>query len=166
MNSQLKNSRQYLQMAIETALEIDDNLNWDDFVVYLGQILIFTKTYEDHFDTLSRILRCLDECNLKVGIEESCFLMKEVEYLGIVVDRDGLSLTDNTKEKISSFPQPRTASELRSFLSLVGYYKNYCHDIDYYDTVTKQLRERLNSNCFYFDFFDVRAFNSVKNLFL
>lgn len=163
MNSQLLNSKEYLQMAVEKALSLDQNLNKNDFVVYLGQILIFSKTYHDHFETLASVFYCLNECNLKIGIQESYFFMDHAEYLGAIVDRDGLSMTEDKKRKIIGFPEPRSTRELRSFLGLIGQYKNYCLDTREFDYLAAELRRRLND--FYLNDYYINIFNRLKNLF-
>lgn len=164
MNSHLKNAGDRLQLAVEAALN-SNSYHGNDFVVYLGQILVFSKNYDSHFETLSRILDCLNESNLKVDIEESCFLVNEVKYLGVLVDCGGLWLNDETIKKIRDFPEPNNITQLRSFLGLIGHYKDYCQDIDAYNYETDRLKRLLRSNDFYWDQNMQHAFVDLKLCF-
>ena len=62
--------------------EVLDGVNLDRVKVYRGQILVHTSGYEEHLNVLRDLFRELRTFNLKVGVEESLFMVDELIYLG------------------------------------------------------------------------------------
>lgn len=98
----------------------------DDFVlVFLDDILIFSKTLEEHERHVQQVLEVLRKEKLYAK-ESKCELVKtEVEFLGHVVGRRGLSMVEEKVKAISEWPAPQNVSEVRSFLGTAGYYRQF-----------------------------------------
>jgi hypothetical protein len=98
----------------------------DDFVlVFLDDILIFSKTLEEHERHVQQVLGVLRKEKLYAK-ESKCELVKtEVEFLGHIVGRRGLSMVEEKVKAISEWPTPRNVSEVRSFLGTAGYYRQF-----------------------------------------
>lgn len=67
-------------------------------------------------------------------------MKSSVEYLGHIVDKDGLHATPAKVKAINNAPEPRNVHELRSFLGLVNYYGKFIHHLS---TVTQPLNQLL-----------------------
>ena len=80
--------------------------------VYLDDILITGATKTDHLGNLERVLECLTEAGLRLNREKCSFLLKRIEYLGYIIDAQGLH---STEEKVKAINQPKNVTELRSF---------------------------------------------------
>ena len=109
-------------------------------VVYIDDMLITGRSNEEHLKILEQVLACLQEYGLHLKKEKCSFMRPSVEYLGYIVDMDGLRATPTKVEAITSAPEPRNVHELRSFLGLVNYYGKFiCH----MSTVTQPLNQLL-----------------------
>lgn len=96
----------------------------DAFVlVYLDDILIFSNSEEEHAVHVAKVLEKLHEHRLLVRPSKCTFAMKEVEYLGHIINEHGIS-TDPVKCKsISEWPISKDIHDVRSFMGLANYYR-------------------------------------------
>ena len=94
-------------------------------VVYLDDILIFSKTPEEHIVHLTQVLEKLREHQLYAHREKCAFLLEEVDFLGHVITRGGIATDSRKTAAVLSWPAPKTASEVRSFLGLTGWYRKF-----------------------------------------
>jgi hypothetical protein len=98
----------------------------DQFViVYLDDILIYSKTKGEHLKHVNLVLRKLREHRLYGKLSKCEFLKDEVEYLGHYISAEGISVDQHKIEAVKSWPIPTNISELRSFLGLASYYRKF-----------------------------------------
>ncbi|XP_043225249.1 uncharacterized protein K02A2.6-like isoform X2 [Amphibalanus amphitrite] len=93
--------------------------------VYLDDILVSSRSTEEHLKTLDEVLRRLQEAGLKVRASKCQFMMQNVEYLGHLIDRNGIRPTPAKVRAIRDAPVPKSVKELLSFLGMVTYYAKY-----------------------------------------
>ena len=93
--------------------------------VFLDDILVVSKTAEEHFIKLDFIFSRLREAGLKVRLEKFSFLQDKVIYLGHQIDQYGLQKVQSKVDAVNTFPTPTSADKVRSFLGLTGYYRQY-----------------------------------------
>ena len=91
-------------------------------VVYVDDILVYSKNEEEHETHLRQVLEVLRQNKLYAKASKCAFFQKEVEYLGFVVSAQGVSTDRMKTEAISSWPKPNNVKELQSFLGLCNYY--------------------------------------------
>ena len=96
--------------------------------VYLDDIVIFSTSKEEHFDSLQKIFKRLQEENLKIQLDKSEFMKKETEFLGHIITDGGIKPNPNKIIAINKFPIPSTQKQIKSFLGLVGYYRKFIKD--------------------------------------
>ncbi|GBG41536.1 hypothetical protein CBR_g74513, partial [Chara braunii] len=98
-------------------------------VVYLDDILIFSRTVEEHAEHLKIVLGLLRQHQYKVNLDKFEFGRTKILYLGHEISADGLRPEDAKVASIRDWPRPQTVTEVRSFLGMMGYYlpfvKNY-----------------------------------------
>ena len=94
-------------------------------LVYLDDLLVYSKTFEDHLQHLDRLLQRLIETGLKVRIDKCHFLRREVSYLGHTISTDGISCDVGKVEAVQNWPIPTTTTDLHSFLGFAGYYRRF-----------------------------------------
>ena len=101
----------------------------DEFViVFLDDILIYSKTLEEHREHVRRVLEVLRKEKL-FAKESKCELFKtEVEFLGHLVGRDGVRMMESKVKAVQDWPTPTRATHVRSFLGTAGYYRKFIKD--------------------------------------
>ena len=100
-------------------------LHWETCLFYLDDIIVFSSTWEEHLARLRQVFERLRHANLKLGADKCTFAAKEVNYLGHRVTEEGLLPDSSLLAAIREIPPPETATEVRSFLGLAGYYRHY-----------------------------------------
>ena len=98
---------------------------WSECLVYLDDIVIFGRTFEEHLSHLSSVLARLRAVNMKAKLSKCNFLKEQVLYLGNVISPEG-SFTDPSKtQRITEWPTPQSVQEVQWFLGLAGYYQRF-----------------------------------------
>ena len=97
--------------------------------VYVDDILVYGNTEEEFTENLKKVFQRFREYNLTIH-PEKCFLgLLKVEYLGLLMDSEGFTFTENKKETLLAFPKPVTHKNMKSFLGMCNYFsthvKNY-----------------------------------------
>ena len=100
-------------------------LHWETCLFYLDDIIVFSSTWEEHLARLREVFERLRHAKLKLGAAKCTFAAKEVSYLGHRVTEEGLLPDPLLLAAIRDIPPPTTATEVRSFLGLAGYYRRY-----------------------------------------
>lgn len=97
-------------------------------MVYLDDILIYSSGILEHIQRLRSVFDRLRQTNLKVQLDKSEFLRKEVQYLGHTLTKDGLRPNNDKIQAVLNYPLPRTQTEIKRFLGFVGYYRRFIKD--------------------------------------
>ena len=100
-------------------------LHWEMCLFYLDDIIVFSSTWEEHLAQLHEVFERLRHAKLKLGAAKCTFAAKEVSYLGHRVTEEGLLPDPLLLATIRDILPPTTATEVRSFLGLAGYYRRY-----------------------------------------
>ena len=87
-------------------------------LVFFDDILVFSKTREEHEEHLRIVLRLLREKNLFAKCSKCEFYKERVEYLGHMVSKEGIEVTNDKVEAIRSWPTPRSPKHTKSFLGM------------------------------------------------
>ncbi|GJT88311.1 putative reverse transcriptase domain-containing protein [Tanacetum coccineum] len=98
----------------------------DKFViVFIDDILIYSKTQEEHEVHLGLVLELLKEEKLYAKFSKCEFWLREVQFLRHVINGGGIHVDPSKIEAVKNWKAPRTPSEVRSFLGLAGYYRRF-----------------------------------------
>jgi hypothetical protein len=92
-------------------------------VVYLDDILIFSRTWEEHMWHIQQVLRTLRQHKLYANLEKCSFGMNKVQYLGYIIDEHGVYVDPANIQVICDCPFPTTLTELQIFLGLANVYR-------------------------------------------
>ena len=97
-------------------------------IIYLDDIIIFSKTPEDQIERLRRVFQKIDEAGLHLKPLKCEFFKKRVEYLGHIVSENGIEMNPKKIKDIINWPVPDTVTQLRSFLGFCNYYRKFIWD--------------------------------------
>jgi len=96
--------------------------------VYLDDIIIYSRTFEQHIDHLKLVFEALRTATLKIKLKKGFFCFPNIAFLGHIVGRNGISPDPAKVEKIMNFPEPTNLKELRGALGLFSYYRKFVKD--------------------------------------
>lgn len=133
----LKNSPSTFQRVMDNVLK---DLQNKICVVYLDDIIVFSVSLQEHMINLEKIFSRLRESNFKIQLDKSEFLKLETSYLGHVISKDGIKPNPDKIKAIQNFPLPKTATEIKRFLGLLGYYRKFIPD---FAKITKPMTQCL-----------------------
>ncbi|GJV01760.1 putative reverse transcriptase domain-containing protein [Tanacetum coccineum] len=109
----------------------------DKFViVFIDDILIYSKTQEEHVEHLRLVLELLKKEKLYAKFSKCEFWLREVQFLGHVINGNGIHVDPSKIEAVKNWKAPRTPTEVRSFLGLAGYYRRF---IENFSKIAKSL---------------------------
>ena len=94
-------------------------------LIYLDDILIFSKTVEEQLERLEFVFQRLRQPGLKLKLSKCHFFKKEVRYLGHVISQDGIKTDPDKTKAIQNWKVPTNEKELRSYLGLCSYYRKF-----------------------------------------
>ncbi|WVZ76071.1 hypothetical protein U9M48_024073 [Paspalum notatum var. saurae] len=97
-------------------------------VVFIDDILIYSKDEEEHEEHLRIVLTWLREHKLYAKFSKCAFWLKEVGFLGHILSEKGVAVDPSKVECVLNWMQPETVTEIRSFLGLAGYYRRFIKD--------------------------------------
>ncbi|WVZ52410.1 hypothetical protein U9M48_003467 [Paspalum notatum var. saurae] len=97
-------------------------------VVFIDDILIYSKNEEEHEEHLWIVLAWLREHKLYAKFSKCAFWLKEVSFLGHILSKKGVAVDPSKVECVLNWKQAKTVTEIRSFLGLAGYYRRFIKD--------------------------------------
>ncbi|GKE71506.1 putative nucleotidyltransferase, ribonuclease H, partial [Tanacetum coccineum] len=98
----------------------------DKFVImFIDDILIYSNTWEEHVEHLRLVLELLKKEKLYAKFFKCEFWLREVQFLRHVINSNGIHIDPSKIEVVKNWKAPRTLTEVRSFLGLVGYYRRF-----------------------------------------
>ena len=100
-------------------------LRWQILLVYLDDVIIFSRTIQEHLERLDVVFSTLAKAGLKLKPRKCHLFKREVLYLGHVVSPLGISTDPSKIEAIKHWPTPKDAGDVRSGLGMFGYYRKF-----------------------------------------
>ncbi|WVZ76016.1 hypothetical protein U9M48_024021 [Paspalum notatum var. saurae] len=97
-------------------------------VVFIDDILVYSKNEEEHEEHLRTVLTRLREHQLYVKFSKCAFWLREVSFLGHILSEKGVAVDPSKVEDVLNWKQLEIVTEIRSFLGLAGYYRRFIKD--------------------------------------
>ncbi|GJY00215.1 putative reverse transcriptase domain-containing protein [Tanacetum coccineum] len=97
-------------------------------IVFIDDILVYSKSKEEHEVHLREVLETLRREKLYANFSKCKFWLQEVQFLGHVINFEGLKVDPAKIEAVMNWQDPKNVGEIRSFLGLVGYYRRFIQD--------------------------------------
>ena len=118
----LCNAPATFERLMETVLR---GLNWKTCLVYLDDIIVVGKSFDDHLMNLEEVFQRLRKSGLKLSPKKCHLFQKEVQYLGHIVSSQGVAVDKNKVSAVQEWPVPSNKHEVQSFLGMCTYYRRY-----------------------------------------
>ena len=97
-------------------------------MVFVGDILIYSQSKDEHEDHLRIVLQALKDHQLYAKFRKCEFWLIEVKFLGHVVSASGVSIVPEKVEAVMSWERPKLVFEIHNFLGLARYYRRFIED--------------------------------------
>ena len=130
------------------------------FVVFVDDIMIYSKSEEEHEDHLRVVLQVLRDHHLYVKFSKCEFWLTEVKFLGHIVSASSVLVNPMKVEAVMSWERPNSVFEICNFLGLVGSYRRFIEDFSWLAApMTRLTRKEVK-----FEWNDLceRAFQELK----
>ena len=126
-----------------TMNEVLSDLIGNCIMVYIDDVIIYSKNLEDHWRHLEMVFERLNKAGMRLKPSKCHFLKKEVLYLGHIITTEG-SYPDPEKVKvIYQLEPPKTVREVRAFLGMTGFYRRY---IKQFSEIARPLTQLTKKN--------------------
>ena len=94
-------------------------------VNYIDDILIYSKSLEEHCILVKKVLGRLREYGMAISLEKSTFHVKSVDFLGYVVATDGVTMNDEKVRNIKAWKPPTWVKEVQIFMGFANFYRRF-----------------------------------------
>ena len=94
-------------------------------LLYLDDVIIFSRTYEEHLERLIAVFEKLREAGLKLSTSKCHFFRREIKYLGHVISSSGIAVDPGKISCVKDWPEPKTVTEVQRFLGFTSFYRRF-----------------------------------------
>lgn len=117
----LKSAASYFQRALKQVLDGMEN----EVLLYIDDVLIFNKTFNDHLVALEKVLQRFRQFNLKASPKKCEFVKKSIVFLGHLINEDNYEPNKANVSAIVGMPTPSNINELRRFIGMTGFFRKF-----------------------------------------
>ena len=129
----LRNAPAAFQKALQGILR---ELPWKKVIVFIDDILIMSESYKEHLYLVERVLQTLGTYGIKIKPGKCQWFEERVDFLGHVISPSGMKKQEAYRDKVLSFPEPQTVSQMREFLGLINFQRKF---VPHASTIQKPL---------------------------
>jgi len=109
----------------------------------MDDIIVFSKTINQHIERLAGVFECLRCCGLKLKPQKCFFGEKKITYLGHIISEEGIAPSTTKSECIKNLEHPKNQKEVKQFLGLTGYFRRFVKN---YAIIAEPLHRLLRKN--------------------
>ena len=131
-----------------------------DLMVYVDDLLVASKSPEDHIRKLDQVFDRLAMAGLTINPAKCTFFARKLSFLGHSISDQGVAPNDEKIQAIINYPRPKTAKEVKRYLGICGYYRGFVHK---YGSIAAPLTSLLKKNAkFSWDTQQQKAFTDLQ----
>ena len=134
----LTNAPATFQRLMEHCLG-DLHLNW--CIIYLDNIIVYSKTPEEHIRRLRGVFEKLSRAGLRLKPSKCEFFRERIAYLGHIVSKEGIETDPKKIVAVKLWPRPETVTQVRKFLGFTNYYRKFLYR---YAQIAKPLNQLIS----------------------
>lgn len=135
----LTNAPATCQRLMEMVLR---GLPWKTCLVYLDDVLIYSRSFSEHLEHLEEILSRFQSSGLKLNPSKCSLVRDQVTFLGHVVSKNGIQPDPRNVKSVQDWPVPHSATEVRAFLGLCSYYRKFIKNFAHHSVSLHALTEK------------------------
>ena len=105
--------------------EVLRHMNFKQAIVYVDDILVFSKDFQQHLQDLDGIFSALRKANLRLKPSKCNFGSPKVPYLGHMISKGGIEMEEAKLISVKEFPTPKNVKQVRSFIGLCNFYRRF-----------------------------------------
>ena len=153
-----------LATASQTCIRLMNRLfgNIPFVKVYIDDVLIFSKSHDEHIKHIEEIFSIISDANLTINLRKCEFFKEKVEYLGFTIRHNSIQPSDEKVAAIRKLEFPENKKQLKHFLGLTSYYRNL---IPKFAHQTSELYGMLKKNAKFVRSEEaIKSFSMMKNL--
>ena len=149
----------FMQLMNETFRDLLDKC----VLVFLDDILVFSRTEEEHIAHVREVLSRLRKQQLYAKRSKCEFFRNEVEFLGHRLGANGLSVSQDKIQAVRDWPAPKSVTDVRAFLGLAGFYRRFVKDFSRIALPMTELTKKSDSAPFVWSATPQAAFDALKD---
>ena len=116
--------------------------HWQMCLIYLDDIIIFGKRFLEMIKNLDMLLERFAQAGLKLNSQKCQLFKKQVDFLGRVINEQGVHSNPQNIECVKNWPLPKNITELRSFLGMCSYYRRFIANYSHVAKLLTRLTEK------------------------
>lgn len=129
-------------------------------VVYFDDILVYSRTVEDHLSHLRILFEILHKHQLYINLGKCSFLTTEIAFLGFYINQFGISIDPSKISAIQKWPKPTSVRDIQCFLGLASFYRKF---IKHFSSIAAPSTECLKKGKFLWDKNQDSSFETLKD---
>jgi hypothetical protein len=118
------------------------DIKFDYMLNFVDDLLVFSKTKDDHIKHLSEVVDRLSKHNLTVNPKKVKLFHTEVSYLGNIISKNSIRIDPSRTESIRNFSTPKNAKDVSSFIGMCSYFSKYIKDYAKIAAPLNELRKK------------------------
>jgi Reverse transcriptase (RNA-dependent DNA polymerase) len=135
-------------------------------LIYIDDILLFSKTREEHVEMLELIFKRLSQSKLFVNLKKSEFFVEKISFLGFEISGRNIKPQRDKILAIEKWPKPKRQKELQRFLGFINYYRRFIKNYSHIVSPLYKLTSKQNENNFIWTTSCNKAFEKIKELLI
>lgn len=133
----------------------------ENVAIYIDDIIIWGNTKQQHDMVLEKVLEIASRNNVKFNLNKCQFRIKEIKFMGHIINDSGVAVDPERVKAIEDFPEPKSKKDVQRLLGVINYVNKY---IPNFSEETKPLRDLLKKEIFFnWDDHHREAFHRIKN---
>ncbi|KAL0556105.1 hypothetical protein IC582_004615 [Cucumis melo] len=128
-------------------------------IVYFDDILVFSKTYDQHLQHIDQLFQVLNHNELYVNLKKCIFCSNEIAFLGFIIRKDHVLMDEKKVEAIKNWLTPTTVKQVQAFLGLASFYRKF---IQNFSSIAAPITDCLKKGAFDWGPKQQNSFNLLK----
>ena len=124
----LANAQATFQRSMDNLIKRVHDDGHTDVEAYVDNFVVYSSSFEQHVETLDKLLYYIDHYNLSLRADKCEFAKPEIEFLGFIVNGETIRPTPENVRKVLEFPQPTTRKKLQKFLGIANFNRRFIKD--------------------------------------